>query len=109
MAIAYRRFADELVARNYAQARRLIKTVDPNHPVSFRMTETSNPTDDSVGTLSFDFAGVAPAVDFLEPEGYGRIGGPLKPARLYLLRATNPAVAFRRQKVHCGRHTGKIE
>ena len=73
MIAAYRRFADDLTGEKYAHARRLVQSVDPHHLVSFRMDETGDPSYQS-GYMAFDFPGVAPAVDFLAPEGYGRIG-----------------------------------
>ena len=75
MIAAYRRFADDLVGEKYNVARRLVRTLDTRHLISFRMTETSNPTFNWDGTLPYDFAGVATGVDFLAPEAYGRIGG----------------------------------
>ena len=70
----YRRFADELVHRRYLLARQRIKAIDPNHLVSFRMTVTGDPTFNSAHRMPYDFRGVARAMDFLAPEGYGRIG-----------------------------------
>ncbi len=70
----YRRFADELVHRRYLLARQRIKAIDPNHLVSFRMTVTGDPTFNSAHRMPYDFQGVARAMDFLAPEGYGRIG-----------------------------------
>lgn len=74
MVAAYRRFLDTLVYEFYSQARALVRTVDPNTAVSFRMAEAGNPTMDWQGILPYDFPYLAAAVDLLEPEAYGRIG-----------------------------------
>jgi len=70
----YRRFADELVQQRYLDAYRKIKSIDPNHLISFRMTVTGDPTYNSAHRMPYDFPGVAKAMDFLAPEGYGRVG-----------------------------------
>jgi hypothetical protein len=70
----YRHFADDLVERRYSKAVQRIKSIDPNHLVSFRMTLTGDPTFNWARKMPYDFPGVADAVDFLAPEGYGRIG-----------------------------------
>ncbi len=74
MAAAYRRFLDTLLYEKYSQARALVRGVDPNHLVSFRMTEAGDPTFRGTTVLPYDFPYLAAAVDLLEPEGYGRIG-----------------------------------
>jgi hypothetical protein len=71
---AYRRFLDTLLYDKYSAARRLVRTLDANHAVSFRMTEAGDPTFTDRFTIPFDFAYLAGAVDTLEPEAYGRIG-----------------------------------
>ncbi|HDP33717.1 MAG TPA: hypothetical protein ENN29_01255, partial [Candidatus Hydrogenedentes bacterium] len=71
---AYRRFLDTLLYEKYAEARRLVRTVDPHTLVSFRMSMAGDPTDVQTDALLYDFAYLAGAVDILEPEGYGRIG-----------------------------------
>jgi hypothetical protein len=73
LAADYRCFLDELLGAHYAEARRLVRTVDAHHPVSFRMQLAGDPTHNSV-PLPFDFYGLAGAVDIWEPEAYGRIG-----------------------------------
>ena len=73
MVAAYRRFLDFLVYKKYSEARRVIKSVDPNHMVSFRMAEAGNPTV-IWGGIAYDFPYLAAAVDILQPEAYGRIG-----------------------------------
>jgi hypothetical protein len=73
MASAYRRFLDDLLARKYGEARRLVRTLDPHHLVSFRMNVAGDPDVDG-SWVAFDFKGLGTAVDLLEPEGYGRIG-----------------------------------
>ncbi|MBM4032247.1 MAG: hypothetical protein FJ291_10720 [Planctomycetes bacterium] len=70
----YRRFADELVHERYLDAYKKIKAIDPNHLISFRMTVTGDPTFNDPSRMPYDFPGVAKAMDFLAPEGYGRIG-----------------------------------
>jgi hypothetical protein len=72
--VDYRAFVDSLVGERYAAARKLVRGVDPNHLVSFRMTETSNPTFNWDANLPYDFRGLSKAVDFFAPEGYGRMG-----------------------------------
>ncbi|MHB1456848.1 MAG: hypothetical protein ACYC0V_08030, partial [Armatimonadota bacterium] len=74
MVAAYRRFLDCLLYNRYAEARRLVRTIDPNHFVSFRMSEAGNPTFNYTGMIPYDFSYLGAAVDILEPEAYGRIG-----------------------------------
>ncbi len=82
MVAAYRRFLDTLLYREYSGIRAKIRAIDPNHFVSFRMTEAGDPTMNWGGVLPYDFPYLAAAVDILEPEGYGRIGDweKIKPA-----------------------------
>jgi hypothetical protein len=70
----YRQFLDEKLGSAYGEARRLMRTIDTNHYVSFRMTDTSNPTFNWDQLLTYDFYGLRNAVDIWEPEAYGRIG-----------------------------------
>ncbi|HWB52614.1 MAG TPA: hypothetical protein VG722_00410, partial [Tepidisphaeraceae bacterium] len=73
MVLDYRRFLNDLLAERYGRARELIHSIDPHHLVSFRMSMAGDPNfapDD----MCYDFAGLSHAVDFLGPEGYGRIG-----------------------------------
>lgn len=74
MVAAYRRFLDTLLYKKYGEARRLVRTLDPNHLVSFRMAEAGNPTFRWSGRIPYDFPYLAAAVDFLGPEAYGRVG-----------------------------------
>lgn len=74
MVAAYRRFLDTLLYDKYAAARRLVRSIDPHHFVSFRMTEAGNPTCRWDGIMPYDFPYLVHAVDFLAPEAYGRIG-----------------------------------
>lgn len=74
MTAAYRRFLDTVLYKKYGAARRLVRSIDPNHLVSFRMSEAANPTFRWEGRIPYDFPYLAAAVDFLAPEGYGRIG-----------------------------------
>ncbi len=73
MSIAYRRFLDDLLSKAHLRAAQKIKSVDPNHLISFRMNTAGDPT---VGAswIAYDFHGLAKSVDVMEPEGYGRIG-----------------------------------
>lgn len=79
----YRQFLDEKLGAAYGEARRLMRTADTNHAVSFRMTETGNPTFNWDQVLAYDFYGLRDAVDIWEPEAYGRIGDweKVKPGR----------------------------
>lgn len=74
MVAGYRRFLDTLLYRKYEAARRLVRSIDPHHFVSFRMTEAGNPTCRWDGIVPYDFPYLVHAVDFLAPEAYGRIG-----------------------------------
>lgn len=74
MVAAYRRFLDTLLYEKYSRARTLVRSIDPNHLVSFRMAEAGNPTLRWNGLVPYDFAYLVAAVDILAPEGYGRIG-----------------------------------
>ncbi len=73
MVIDYRRFLGDLLHERYGRARRLMRSIDPNHLVSFRMTVAGDPTYPPAN-MSYELAGLARAVDLMEPEGYGRIG-----------------------------------
>lgn len=73
MAIDYRRFLNELLNLQYGRARTRMRSVDPNHLVGFRMTIAGDPTVNQA-RMAYDLAGLARAVDLMEPEGYGRIG-----------------------------------
>lgn len=73
MVLAYRQFQRETLHKGYSEARALLKSIDPNHLVSFRMSIAGDPTI-SPGWLGYDFDHLRDAVDLLEPEGYGRIG-----------------------------------
>jgi hypothetical protein len=70
----YRRFLDDLVGQRYAEARRLVRTIDVVHPVSFRMQFAGDPTFNAEHLLPYDFLGLSHPVDLWEPEAYGRIG-----------------------------------
>jgi hypothetical protein len=73
MVAAYRRFVEDFAARAYGQAARRIRTVDPNHLITFRMNSSGDPTA-SPREMLYDYRGLARALDIMEPEGYGRIG-----------------------------------
>lgn len=70
---AYRRFLDDLLSRTHMEARQKIRSRDRRHLISFRMAHAGDPT---VGpqAMPYDFAGLARSMDFMSPEGYGRIG-----------------------------------
>lgn len=70
----YRAFLDDLVGERYGEARWLVRSIDPHHPVSFRMQHAGDPTLNSEALLPYDFFGLRDAVDIWEPEAYGRIG-----------------------------------
>ena len=74
MFAAYRRFCDTILYKRYDAARRLVKSIDPNHYIGFRMSEAGNPTLKSTDNLPYDFPGIAAGVDILEPEAYARTG-----------------------------------
>jgi hypothetical protein len=73
MVLDYRRFQNELLSSAYGRARELVRSVDENHLVSFRMTIAGDPTTQPA-RMAYDPAGLTKAVDIMEPEGYGRIG-----------------------------------
>lgn len=73
MVLDYRRFQNDLLHERYGRARDLVRSIDPHHLVSFRMSIAGDPTANPAA-MGYDFAGLARAVDILEPEGYGRIG-----------------------------------
>ncbi|HOX40179.1 MAG TPA: beta-galactosidase [Candidatus Brocadiia bacterium] len=74
MVVAYRRFQIDLLCAAHDRAKRLLRTVTPNHLVSFRMADAGNPTCRWEGAMMYDLRGSAPVLDFLAPEAYGRIG-----------------------------------
>jgi len=71
MVAAYRRFVDDFLCKKYTVAIRKIKQFDPNHLVSFRMSEAGNPKCLQHG-FPYDVRAIAKPVEFFEPEGYGR-------------------------------------
>jgi Phosphoinositide phospholipase C, Ca2+-dependent/Beta-galactosidase len=73
MVADYRGFLDDYLAGPYAEARRLVRSIDPHHAVSFRMQLAGDPTY-SINPLPYDFYGLRESVDVWEPEAYGRIG-----------------------------------
>jgi hypothetical protein len=70
----YRLFLDDLLREKYSAARQLVKSIDPHHAVSFRMSNAGDPLYNWDAALPYDFYGLAGAVDIWEPEAYGRIG-----------------------------------
>ena len=59
---AYRRFMDDLMSRQWNQANRTLREIDPNHLISFRQGNTL-PHD-------FTFTATPKHIDFICPEGY---------------------------------------
>ncbi|NUN98461.1 MAG: hypothetical protein HUU16_20065 [Candidatus Omnitrophica bacterium] len=94
MLVDYAGFLNDLLHEKYSRARDLVRSVDPNHAVSFRMTVTGDPTYLGPTWIPYDFRGLGRAVDIWEPEGYGRIGGwdRVRPGRFTVdyARAVNP-------------------
>lgn len=75
MVAAYRRFVDDFVGKKHMEAAEHIRSLDPWHLVSFRMGgDSGNPTAPG-RVFGYDFKGLAPSMDIMQPEGYGRIGG----------------------------------
>jgi len=70
---AYRRFQDDLLSRKHMEARQQIRSVDRRHLLSFRMSHAGDPTC-GPAIMPYDFMGLARSMDFMSPEGYGRIG-----------------------------------
>lgn len=70
---AYRRFLDDLLAKKHAIANGLVKSIDPHHFTSFRMSIAGDPTA-APEAMAYDFRGLARSCDIMEPEAYGRIG-----------------------------------
>jgi hypothetical protein len=70
----YRLFLDDVLRDKYSAARQLVKSIDPHHAVSFRMSNAGDPTYNWDAALPYDFYGLAEAVDVWAPEAYGRIG-----------------------------------
>jgi len=70
---AYRRFLDDWLAETYGIPARRIRALAPHQYVSFRMTGASDPLGDDGGE-SYQFEGLARALDFLSPESYGQVG-----------------------------------
>ena len=73
MVAAYRRFLDDWLAETYGLPARRIRALAPHQSVSFRMTGASDPLWGDGGE-SYQFEGLARALDFLAPESYGQIG-----------------------------------
>ena len=73
MVYAYRRFQDDLLSKRHAAARGLVRSIDTNHLISFRMRSAGDP-DLRPDRIDYDFKGVARSCDIMEPEAYGRSG-----------------------------------
>jgi hypothetical protein len=74
LAADYRLFLDDQLREKYNAARQLVRSIDAHHAVSFRMSCTGDPLFNWDAVLTYDFYGLAGAVDVWEPEAYGRIG-----------------------------------
>jgi len=70
---AYRRFQDDFLSRKHMEARQKIRSLDTRHLLSFRMSVAGDPTCGPT-IMPYDFMGLARSMDFMSPEGYGRIG-----------------------------------
>ena len=70
MSAAYLRFLNTVLYKRYAEARDLIREVDPNHLVSFRMHAAGDGGSGWYGLLVYDWPYLAAAVDFFSPEAY---------------------------------------
>jgi hypothetical protein len=75
MVADYAAFLNELLESRYGDARRKVRTIDKNHLVSFRMQHSGDPTYWGPTWIPYPLDGLVDAVDILEPEAYGRIGG----------------------------------
>jgi hypothetical protein len=73
MVAAYRRFVDDYTSKIHSHVVRKIRSIDPYHLISFRMSTSGDPTCDPQ-TFPYDFKGLATTMDIMCPEGYGRIG-----------------------------------
>ena len=69
MVAAYRRFVDDQVARLFQPKMAFMRSLDPNHLFSFRMSMAGSA---SVGPsyYTYDFQSLVSEVDFMSPEGY---------------------------------------
>ncbi len=65
---AYRRFADDYVASVFAEKTEFIRELDPNHLVSFRMTNAGSAV--SAEWSGYDYQSLASSLDFMSPEAY---------------------------------------
>ncbi len=66
---AYRRFVDDQVARIFNQKMPFMRSLDPNHLFSFRMSMAGSATV-SPSSYCYDFQSLTSSVDFMSPEGY---------------------------------------
>lgn len=74
LTLDYLTFLDDLLTERYGNARQLVRSIDPNHAVSFRMAFAGDPLELQSDNFAYDFFGLRNVVDIWEPEGYGRIG-----------------------------------
>ncbi|MGM9682715.1 MAG: beta-galactosidase, partial [Eubacteriales bacterium] len=67
---AYRRFVDDKVSEVFAEKTNHIRSLDPNHLVSFRMAYSGTPNHPA-NYFAYDYQSLASTLDFMSPEGYG--------------------------------------
>lgn|GEM_PF-1211394 len=65
---AYRRFIDDYVSSIFAEKTEYIRDLDPNHLVSFRMSNAGSAV--AAEWSGYDFQSLASSLDFMAPEGY---------------------------------------
>ena len=95
MVADYRRFLSYWLAAHYSPAVKLLHDIDPNHSVSFRMSDLASPIVDQKSSLPYEVVGLDKAVDFFGPEGYalpmGTAGVKAAAFTVAYTRAVNPA------------------
>ncbi|MBP5292813.1 MAG: hypothetical protein J6023_01635 [Clostridia bacterium] len=67
---AYYRFIDDQVGKVFNDKLTMMRQDDPNHLISFRMSNAGSPIA-GMSTYCYDFQSLVGAVDVIEPEGYG--------------------------------------
>ena len=71
LAAVLRRFLDDHYGARFGSSCERIRTVDPNHLISFRCCDAGLPTAVSKTPSYYDFSSFCGALDFVSPEGYG--------------------------------------
>ncbi|MCQ2425651.1 MAG: DUF4350 domain-containing protein [Lachnospiraceae bacterium] len=69
MVAAYRRFVDDQVAKIFNEKLSYMRSFDPNHLFSFRMSVAGSPAIEP-SKYTYDFQSLASTIDFMAPEGY---------------------------------------